>query len=152
MADLPSHYRLAPLLVARFLGLYLVLLALVIFAATTTVYLTGLPPDLLVVLLVLGLVGVFWLGWWLRARAFVVRADPEGYQVRLVRGAGTTQARWKDVEDAVTATPRGFPCVVLRLKDGRTTTIPVQALAVDRERFVRELQQHLQRGQGLRRL
>ncbi len=36
--------------------------------------------------------------------------------------------------------------VVLRLRDGRTTTIPVEMLAVDRESFVRDVQQHLQRG------
>jgi hypothetical protein len=44
------------------------------------------------------------------------------------------------------------PCVVLRLRDGGTTTVPVGVLAVDREQFVRELQEHLQRGHGLRRL
>ena len=60
------------------------------------------------------------------------------------------EAGWKDVEDAVTATARGVPCVVLRLRDGRTTTIPVDALAADREAFVRDLRAHLQRGQGLR--
>jgi hypothetical protein len=40
--------------------------------------------------------------------------------------------------------------VVLHLRDGRTTTIPVEALAADREEFVRDLQEHLQRGHGLR--
>ena len=40
--------------------------------------------------------------------------------------------------------------VVLRLRDGRTTTIPVEMLAMDREAFARDLQEHLQRGQGLR--
>jgi hypothetical protein len=40
--------------------------------------------------------------------------------------------------------------VVLHLRDGRTTTIPVAALAADREEFVRDLQAHLQRGHGLR--
>lgn len=147
---LPVDYRLAPTLVVRFVGAYLVLLAVVIFAATAAVYLTGLPPDLLVILLLVGVVGVFWLAWWLRARAYVVRCEADGYRVRLIRGAGTTRAGWKEVEDAVTASPRGIPCLVLRLKDGRTTTLPVQAIATDREQFVRELQSHLQRGQGLR--
>ena len=44
----------------------------------------------------------------------------------------------------------GIACVVLHLRDGRTTTIPVAALAADREEFVRDLQAHLQRGHGLR--
>ena len=38
----------------------------------------------------------------------------------------------------------GVACVELRLRDGRTTTIPVGVLAVDRDRFVRELQDRLQ--------
>lgn len=145
-----TYYRLHPSLAARAVGLALVVLAVVVFGGTAVVALAGWPPYLLVVLLLLGLVGVFVLGWWTRARAYVVRCDAEGYRVRFVRGAGAHEARWKDVEDAVTSTPRGIPCVVLRLRDGRSTTIPVQLLALDREEFVRELQQHLQRGQGLR--
>lgn len=145
-----TAYRLHPSLVARGVGLALVGLALVMFVGTAVVVAADLPADVLVVLLGLGVAGVFVLGWLLRARAYVVRCDQVGYRVRLVRGAGVTQARWKDVEDAVTTSPRGVPCVVLRLRDGRTTTIPVQLLAMDREQFVRELQDHLQRGQGLR--
>jgi hypothetical protein len=148
----PVDYRLAPLVTARFVGLGLVLLALTMFAGTTIVALTGLPPDLLVVLLLLGVAGVFALGWWLRSRAYVVRCRPDGYRIGLVRGAGVKEARWQEVEDAVAATPRGVPAVVLRLRDGRTTTIPVGLLAIDKEDFVRELQRYLQHGQGLRRL
>lgn len=148
----PVDYRLAPLVTARFVGLSLVLLALTMFAGTTIVALTGLPPDLLVVLLLLGVVGVFALGWWLRSRAYVVRCLPDGYRIGLVRGAGVKEAPWQSVEDAVAATPRGVPAVVLRLRDGRTTTIPVGLLAVDKDDFVRELQRYLQHGQGLRKL
>jgi hypothetical protein len=143
-------HRLAPLVTARFFGLGLVLLAVLMFAATAVVALTGLPPDLLVVLLVLGVVGVFSLGWWLRSRAYVVRLRPEGYRVGLVRGAGVREERWRAVEDAVAAETRGVPVVVLRLRDGRTTTIPVGVLAVDPDAFVRELQGYLQRGHGLK--
>ena len=71
------------------------------------------------------------------ARAYVVRLDDDGYRVRLVRGAGVSAARWTDVEDAGRPPTRAAsPCVVLRLRDGRTTTIPVGALAGDREEFV----------------
>ena len=41
-------------------------------------------------------------------------------------------------------TRHDVPCVVLRLRDGRTTTIPVGVLAVDKDEFVRELQGRLQ--------
>ena len=69
----------------------------------------------------------------------------EGYQVRFVRGAGVKRARWGDVDDAVTADVAGAPCVVLRLKDGRTTSIPVEVLAVERDAFVRDVKEHLTR-------
>lgn len=146
----PTVYRLAPAVSARFVGLYLVLLAVVVFAGTAVIAVAGWSMDIVVVLVVIGLVGLGFLGWWLRSRAYVLKAGADGYRVRLVRGAGVTAARWTQVEDAVTVTNRGIPCVVLRLKDGGTTTIPVTLLAINREDFVRELQRHLQAGQRLR--
>jgi hypothetical protein len=146
----PSDYRLAPALAARLVGLLLVVLAVVLFAATALVAVLDLTPDLLVLLAVLGLVGVFGAGYVLTRRVSVVRLDEAGYRVRLIRGAGVAAAPWTDVEDAATSTPRGVAVVVLTLTDGRTTTIPVAALAADREEFVRDLQGHLQHGQGLR--
>lgn len=143
-------YGLAPTVVARLVGLYLVLLAVVVFAVTALIIVSDGNPDLLVVLAVVGVAGVATLGWWLRSRAFILRAGPDSYTVGMVRGAGVKAARWTQVEDAVTATVRDEPCVVLRLKGGETTTIPVSVLAVDREQFVRELQRHLQRGHRLR--
>ena len=86
----------------------------------------------------------------LSRRGWVVRFTDEGFRVQWVRGVGVAAARWKDVEDAVTTTSAGSPVVVLRLRSGRTTTIPVEMLAGDREEFVRDLQRHLQRGHGLR--
>ena len=80
----------------------------------------------------------------------MLRCTDDGYRVRLVRGAGVTEARWSAVEDAVTTYRHDVACVELRLRDGRTTTIPVGVLAVDKEEFVRELQGRLQRGHGLR--
>jgi hypothetical protein len=145
-----SDYRLSPTLGARLMGLLLVVLALLLFGVTALVALLNLTPDLLVVLAALGLVGIFGFGYVLTRRLYVVRLDESGYRVRLIRGAGVTSAEWKDVDDAATATPRGIPCVVLHLRDGRTTTIPVAAVAADREEFVRDLQAHLQRGHGLR--
>ena len=146
----PTVYRLAPAVSARFVGLYLVLLAVLAFVGTAVVALSGWSMDIVIVLVVIGLVGLGFLGWWLRSRAYVVKAGADGYRVRLVRGVGVAAARWTQVEDAVAVTNRGIPCVVLRLKDGGTTTIPVTLLAIDREDFVRELQRHLQAGQRLR--
>ncbi|GAB3791477.1 hypothetical protein GCM10027601_36900 [Nocardioides ungokensis] len=131
------------------MGTLLVILAVALFAATALVALLHLPLDLLVVLAVLGLVGVFVVGYALRKK-YVVHLDDEGYRVRLVRGAGVSEASWKDVEEVVAASPRGIDCLVLRLSDGRTTTIPVSAVAADRDDFARDVRDHARRGEGLR--
>jgi len=142
----PSDYRLAPLVIARFVGLYLVLMAVVLFAATAVVAAAGLPTIALVVLLAVGVLGLFVLGWWLRSRVTVAHLDEIGYRISMVRGAGVKEARWDAVEDAATAKVRGFPCVVIRLRDGRTTTIPVQALAGDPDAFARDVRARLRAG------
>ncbi|MFT4262913.1 MAG: hypothetical protein QM572_06010 [Nocardioides sp.] len=142
-----TTYRLAPQVRVRFVGLYLVALAVVVFVLTIVLVAVDLTPDLMLVVAILGLIGLGVLGWWLSRRAWVMRTTADGYEVRLVRSAGTRAGRWSAVEDAVTTSPHGIDCVVLRLKDGATTTIPVGLLEVDREQFVRDLQQRLQRGQ-----
>lgn len=144
-----SDYRLAPAFGARFAGGLVVVLALVLAVVTLLVVLLDLPASVLVAATVLGLVTV------LAAYAVVrlvpvVRLAEDGYRVRLVRGVGVDRASWSAVGEAVTATPAGTPVVVLKLRDGRATTIPVQVLAADREEFVRDLQRHLQHGHGLR--
>jgi hypothetical protein len=82
----------------------------------------------------------------------VLRLDDEGYRVRLVRGAGVTRSRWRDVEDVVTAPLAGHECVVVRLRDGRTTTVPLSVIDRDRAALLADLQQHLDRAHGYRRL
>lgn len=148
----PSDFRLAPHLAARLLGLSIVIWGLLVLVTTMVIVLFRAPVGLLTVAVLTCLVGVFATGFLLTRRAYVVRLTEDGYRVRFVRGAGVKQARWLDVQDAVTTTVAGSPCVALRLKDGRTTTIPVELLAVDREQFVRTLQEHLDAGHGLRKL
>lgn len=146
----PSDYRPSPALAARLMGSLLVVLALVLFGGTALVALLHLPPDLLVLVTVLGVVAVFGTGYALTRRVHVVHLDEEGYRVRLIRGAGVAEARWKDVEEVVAASPRGIDCLVLRLRGGGTTTIPVAAVAADREDFARDVREHARRGEGLR--
>ena len=88
------------------------------------------------------------------------QARQQGWEVRDFRTGrkaakvGVPAARWKDVKDVVSASVDAgagpTPCVVLRLRDGRSSTIPVDVLAADREAFVRDLRAHCQRAQGLR--
>ncbi|NYJ03366.1 hypothetical protein HNR19_004064 [Nocardioides thalensis] len=138
-----SEYRLSPLVFARIVGAYLIVFALLLLAGTALVGALEWSGDLLVVVLGVGVLGLIALSWWLRARLVLVRLTGTGYRVRMIRAAGVTEGRWPEVEDAVAATPRGVECVVLRLKDGRTTTIPVALLAADKDDFARDVRARL---------
>lgn len=140
-----TDYRLAPPVMARFVGAYLVLLAVVLLGTTAAAATLDLNPDLLVVVLGVGLLGLIGLAWWLRTHLVVLRLTATGYRVRMIRVAGVTEARWSDVEDAVAATPRDVQCVVLRLRDGRTTTIPVELVGADKDDLARDIREHLRR-------
>ncbi|WP_238473544.1 hypothetical protein [Nocardioides cavernaquae] len=141
-----TDYRLAPQFTARLFGLALMIGGLLLVLVTVLVATLRVSPDLIVVMALVIIVLVFVSGAMVSRGAYVVRLSADGYRVRFVRGAGVKQARWSDVADAVTTEVAGSPCVVLRLKDGRSTTIPVEVMAGDREEFVRELRTHLGRG------
>lgn len=142
----PAYYRLSPPVVARFLGAAIIAVAVVVVVVTAVVLVTGVGYGWILVPFLVGAVAVLGLGWWLRRKAYVVRCTSQGYSVRLVRGAGVRDARWAEVQEAVTASPYGTPLLVLRLKSGGATQIPVGILAIDREEFVREMQRHMSSG------
>ncbi|QBX55204.1 hypothetical protein EXE58_06885 [Nocardioides seonyuensis] len=147
---MPSDYRLSPAVTARVVGLVVVSIALLMLLTTLLVAFLDLHSLVLTVPLVLGLAVLVGAAVVHQRRGWVVRLSDEGYRVQWVRGAGVAAARWKDVEDAVTTEVAGSPVLVLRLRDGRTTTIPVEMVAADRDSFARDVVEHLQRGQGLR--
>ena len=134
-----AEYRLAPTVVLRSAGAALVLLAVAVLVLSVVTALADWSVVVVAVFAGLGLLGVVGGAWWAAKRAYVVRLDPLGYEVRLVRGAGVKRARWADVAQASTAEVAGQPCVVLALRDGRTTTVPVGVLAGDRDEFVTRL-------------
>ena len=148
----PRDYGLAPRLRARLMGTFLAAVGVTLLVMTIVVVAFELPGDVLSGVILLVVVGVFALAFFLGRRWFVVRLDDVGYQVRFVRGAGVTAARWTDVEDLTTAVVAGSECVLLRLRDGRSTTIPVALIEGDQEEFVDELQRRLDRGHGYKRL
>jgi hypothetical protein len=145
-----SGYRLAPAVAARLLGLLLVLLAVAVVIATVLAAVADWPPTVLLGTGVGGVVLGLGTAWWLLRGVRVVSLDEGGYRVRMVRGAGVKRAAWREVEDAVTAEIRGVDCVVLRLRDGRATSIPVALLAGDRDDFVRDVRARLVDAEGLR--
>jgi hypothetical protein len=148
----PSDYRVSPALAARMLGVFLGVLGVVVLGLTLAVAVLSLPTGVLTGGVLVAVAAVLGIGFLISRRPFVVRLDDAGYQVRMVRGAGVKQARWKDVEDVVATTVSGERCVVLRLRDGRTTILPVRVLAGDSDAFVKDLQAHLDKGHGYRRI
>jgi hypothetical protein len=147
-----SDYRLSQPLIARLMGIALAVLGLLVLVLTLLVGLLRLPTGVLGAGLVLAVAALLVVGFLLLRGTPVVRLDDTGYRVRFVRGAGVTRARWADVEDVVATTMEGERCVVLRLRDGRTTTVPVGVLAGSTDAFVRDLQEHLDKGHGYRRI
>lgn len=145
-----STYALAPQLRARIMGVSLVVIGAVLALAALLVALLELSLDLLVVLVLVVLVVIFGLGHLLVRRWYVLRLDDVGYRVRFVRGAGVTQARWVDVADVKAAEVAGSRCIVLNLRDGRTTTIPVEAIEGGAARIGDELRRRLNKGHGIR--
>lgn len=149
---MPSDYRLARALRVRLWGACLVGLGLLVFLAAIAVVTLELPSAALSAAVGTALLGVVTVGLLLARGAAVVNLDEAGYRVSLVRGAGVHRARWKDVEDVVIAYVAGERCVVLRLRDGGSTTVPLRMLEADPDSFVRDLHEHLDRGHGYRRI
>jgi hypothetical protein len=146
----PSDYRLSAPVTVRILGAALVAAGLLVGLLAAVVAVAGWPGSVIVVgaLVLWAVVAV--LALLLLRLAPVVRLDDVGYRVRWVRGAGVREARWRDVEDVVATTLQGARCVVLRHRDGRTTTVPVDLLSGPVESFVEDLRSHLNRGHGYR--
>ncbi len=143
-----STYAIAPQLRARIMGAALVLIGLLLTAATLLVALLDLSLDLLVVFVVLVLIAIFGLGHLLVRRWYVVRLDDLGYRVRFVRGAGVTQARWADVASVEATEVAGARCVMLSLRNGETTTIPVDVVEGGASRLVEDVRSRLVTGAG----
>ncbi len=146
-----TRYRLARPLAARIVGAALVTAALVVMVATVVA--VGAGGSLGTLLALAGVVVAVALGGAIAVvRGWsVLTLDDEGYRVRW-RTAGVPAASWVEVDDAAATYAGEEPVVLLRLRDGRRTVLPVRLLDVDREELVRTLQQHLQRGHGIRRL
>jgi hypothetical protein len=148
----PVDFALAPALRLRLLGTGLVAIGVVIAVTVLASSLAGLPSAIVSGLVVLAAVGVVALGLLVGLRHWVLRLDDTGYRVRVLRTAEARSARWTDVLDLQAGTVSGARCVVLRLRDGRTTALPVDAIEGDPTALTEALTTHLDRGHGYRRL
>ncbi|MGL5809721.1 MAG: hypothetical protein ACRCYQ_07250 [Nocardioides sp.] len=143
-----STYRLAPGLVARLIGATSIVIGGLVALVTAMAVVLSAPTSVVVVTAVAGLVLIVTLVLVLTRLLFVVRLTDEGYQVRLLRRPGVKRARWGEVQEAASAQVRGVTCLVLRLSDGRSTTIPVAALAGDRDDFAADVRARLTAARG----
>jgi hypothetical protein len=145
-------FALAPALRARLLGTGLVAIGTVVVLGVLVTWLADLSSVFVTGLLVLAVVGVVAIGFLGGVRHWVLRLDEHGYRVRGLRSAHAKSARWTDVLDLQATTVGGQRCVVLRLRDGRTTTLPIDVLEGGATTLVDGLSAHLDRGHGYRRL
>ena len=145
------EYAVARHVRARLAGANLAVLGLVVLVVTVVAVTAGLPTGGFVAVGALAVLALVVSGVLLTRSWWVLRLDDTGYRVRLVRGVGRPAARWKDVEDLATAFVSGTPCVVLRLRDGTTSTVPVDVVEGDREELVDELRSRLDAAHGYRR-
>lgn len=146
-----SDYRLSKALTARLVGAALVAVALSIFVVTFVAVLVGWGLGVVLAVGVVGLLSVVLFAIWVR-QTVTVHLDETGYRVRFVRGVGVAAGAWVDVEDLVANEVAGAPCLTLRRKDGRATSIPLAAVEATSEELAEDLRGHLERGHGLRRL
>jgi len=134
------------------LGTGLVAIGTVVVLGVLLAWLADLPTALVSGVVALALVGVVVLGLLLGIRHWVLRLDEHGYRVRVLRTAEARSARWTDVLDLNATTLAGQRCVVLRLRDGRTTALPVDVIDGGSTRLVKAISDHLDRGHGYRRV
>ena len=145
-------FALAPALRARLLGTGVAAIGVVVLLGVLLTWLLGLPSAFVSGLVALAVVGVLVLGSLVGVRHWVVRLDASGYRIRVLRSAEARSARWSDVLDLQATTIGAQRCVVLRLRDGRTSALPVDVIDGGPTELTEALTAHLDRGHGYRRL
>jgi hypothetical protein len=141
-------YRLDRAVVLRVVGPFFVLVG-VAWVVLTAVG-GGATPALVLAVLTLALV----LGGALALYRppTVVALSEDGYRVSLVRGAGVTAADWSDVESVDTKLAGGAPSIVVTLRGGGTTVIPLSLLGRQHVDAQRDIHNRLNTAFGYRHL
>ena len=136
-------YSFDPVVAARFvnrLAVALGVLLLVVVGATVALDLGSIL--VLTVALAVGLTTMV-LSHLVRRRPWVLRIDERGYQVRFVRSAGVMTAPWRDVAQVGMQRFDGEPCVVLGLRDGRSTVVPAALLSPGPQTLMADIESRL---------
>lgn len=143
LASEPLRYPLSPRLRARLFGSLLAVLGVLLVVGTVAVALTGSSGDLITALVVIVLLVIVAGGYAVVHRWAVLTLDRTGYRIRFAQGVGCRQARWSDVDDVSAAYVGSRRCLVLRLTDGRATTLPVDFLAGSPDDIARQVRDYL---------
>lgn len=138
-----TAYRLAPALGLRLVGRSLVTLGMLVAVATVVGVVSGTGWLVAGVVAAAGLVAVGAWAWYLLRRAVALRLSSEGYVVRLLGGVGATSAPWSQVTEVAAVRPGGTPCLVLLLRDGRATRLPMATIAGDPDGVARDVQRRV---------
>ena len=146
-----TELSLAPALRLRMLGTGLAAIGITVALGVVVVWLLDLPAVIGTGLVALGVLGWAVLGLVVGVRRWVVRLDEHGYRVRVLRPQARS-ARWSDVLDLQALNVGRTRCVVLRLRDGRTTALPVDSIEGGPGRLTDVLTEQLDRTHGYRRL
>ncbi|MDX6366792.1 MAG: hypothetical protein QOK30_1868 [Nocardioidaceae bacterium] len=144
----PSTYHLDAAVVLRVAGSLLVVLGLACLVVALTV---GSSPLLLVLAALTVLLVMAGAVATLRPPRILTLSD-RGFQVSLVRGAGTTSGQWDDVESVDSGVVRGTAAIVLALSGGRSTVVPLSLLGRRNVEAQRDIHNRLNDAYGYRHL
>ena len=138
-----QQYPLSPATRGRLLGVAFIALGILVLVVGGIALLGWLPRLAFDAVLVLVIVAVVLLAVLIGPKHWIVRLDDTGYSVRFIRTAGVRASRWVEVNEMEATTVAGARCVVLHLKDGRSTTIPVDLIAGGGQPFAEAITEHL---------
>ena len=80
----------------------------------------------------------------------VIELAPDRYQLHHLRGGGVATAQWRDVKSAQTQSTSSGPLIVLQLKDGQRSMVPLTLLGARAVEAEREIHDRLSTGHGYR--
>lgn len=144
MSDISIQtYPMSPATRGRIFGVALIALGLLVLVIGGIAILGWLPDTLFDALVVLVVVLTLVIAVLVGPRHWLVRLDDTGYKVRFIRTAGVKSARWVEVNNMEATSLAGARCVVLNLRDGRSTTIPVDLIAGGGQAFAEAITAHL---------
>ena len=106
-----------------------------------TVYVVALSATALVLIVALVLLG---------RPPLVIEMASDGYRLHHLRGGGVATAQWRDVESAQTQSSSNGPLIVIQLKDGRRSLLPLTLLGARAVEAEREIHDRLSTGHGYR--